>query len=317
MLPLIIGVFGAIVIESIAKSSAERHERAVKNFDEHFTQIPGDRRILVEDRRAPGVHTIRRYRPTFMPAPWELHAAIDDDGMEQFAVSCHGAFTEFRVTIRPVKKSKKRPIDVHSVFNEEEPSKAAPDPCYENRYRYFHPEEGTVGWFVVRIASACGKTWLFEHQSLHSELVRPRPALPAPSATTSKAPDSGADYAAYLAVLLARSKSRTEAQMAEAQRRTDLVAGELAKLKAEIPGMVNAARQHAISPEGVADRLSMIKRIAAVTQQALFEIESSIDIDEEMKEQMKTIVMLEGDRNLEQLRRAVEAELDAVKRSKA
>jgi hypothetical protein len=162
-------------------------------------------------------------------------------------------------------------------------------------------------WFIIKVKPFHGPSWLFEHRSLYNEAVRARPALSPPSA-----PKAGADDAASLA----KSVERTTAQMAETQQTADQIARELAKLKAELPAMIDAARRHAASPEGVAERLATVKKIAAVTQQALFEIEA-IDIDEALKKSMREIVMLEGDRNLELLRRAVEAELDAVKRGRS
>jgi len=314
MLPLILGALGAAALSSIAESSAENHKREVEDFDANFTPLPGDRRIVVEDRRVPGTPTIRRYRPALEPTPWELQVASDADGMEQFAFLFHPTFRKCQVTIRPV-RGRKRPIDVYQAFKEAWQWKVSPDPYYENRYRYFHPEEGMVGWFVISIKTMGKAWWMFEHQSLFSEIVRMRPAIPAPA---PKAPTEGADYAACLAVLLSRSSSEAAAkEVAEARAKADEVARELAALRAELPEMMEAARRYAASPEGVADRLAAITAIAAATRRALDEIDAAVDIDEAMKEQMRSIVSLEGDRNLELLRRAVEAELDAVKRGQS
>ena len=293
MLPLMI--LGGLFLAGMASSSEERR-RSREAFDEEFTSFAGDRLIAVDEYRKSGAPTIRRFRPTMDPLPWEIQVATTADGLEQFAVTIHPALTgKINVTIRP---SQQRPIHLRRAFDMAEGRDLAKDGYHANRYRYSHPDQGQIDWFVIQVSTWLrNEPWLFEDPSLYSEMIRARPALPEP-------PDVATGGEFTLVPLTDK--------VYQVDTKADRIAAELAALRAEIPELVKAQRHHEQSPRGVAEALEHIKKIAQIAKQGRAEVDAAEGLDEDEKDRLRDVVRCVTDRSITELERALQAQMEGI-----
>ena len=291
MVPLLI--LGGLVLAGMGSSSGRREDE--RDFDELFRPHSGDRLIAVDESRSAGGGIIRRFRTATDPVAWEIQVATTGDGLEQFAVTIHPQLTgQLWVSIRPARK---QPIHLQRAYDEARGRDLAKDGYHANRYRYSHPVEGMVDWFVIRV-TILGAPWLFECPSLYSEVVRARPALPAP-----QQPSNGVDGGRLSLVPLTDKVYQTS-------EKVDRVADELARLRTELPELIKTQRRYEENHDAVEDRLDQIIKSAAAAKRMKEKIDAVEGIDADQKEQLHETIALAFDQSIERFKRAIDIELN-------
>ena len=257
-------------------------------------------KIKVEDLRTPGQSIIRRYTPACKTPAWELHVAVSEEGIEYFSYTAHPFADK---TCLEVCATTKRPIYPESAWHATFSTKIGEDGYYDNRLRYLHNEQGLRDWFIVKVTGLYDekkitKTWLFEHESLYGEVLRSRPALPAPPA-----PPDISTVEKYVKTFDGRAH-------------VEKIAADVQALREELPTLVKAKYDYQGSSQALEDLLAEIEQAATAEQAAHAKIDALTGIGDDRKEDFKEIVRTEASKNQMKLQRAVEADLAKSRRGR-
>lgn len=333
MMPLIIGI-GALALLALSSDGTSTRRRLVREpeperlsdwtqwrllrrFEKRFVPLPGDQLIQVDEDFQPRQRRIRRYRPCLRPCPWELKCATTEDGVEQFSISFAGELAADPdlipyLTVRPIEQ---QPIDVRHAFKHDAGGDLTRDSYFANRRRYFHREQGPVGWFIIRVRTRFGVEWLFEHPSMFAEVIRARPALPRPAPPPPPAPPPTPrptapehDYAELLAALLDQgAQASAAAKKAEvASEKTDQVLASLDRLRTEI---LEANKPRRKSADGrskvVTEQLKNLKRVNADVKRSKAVIATLDAFDDEARRSIQDAIGQVADNAIEGLGNAL------------
>jgi hypothetical protein len=282
-------------------------KREQSAFEQLFQQRPGDRQLDIDDQHvAPNRYPVRRYRPSYEPAPWELYVTATEDEWEHFRLVVHPAARLVGCRIAA--------LGWHDVHNGRQRDLASAcrlgtqvsdDPCVKQGYRHSHKYGQTSELFIIKIEIRGHTTWIFDHDSIYyapisAALERRRLAL----TVQTPPPDEGRGVE-RLQKELEVMRSRTAEDAREMRSKTDQIKAQFDALRKELPELVKKERRKEQSPEAFAAKLAQLPQYLAAVKSVNDIISNSAGLDKDTKDELLDIADSARSSVLAQFKRSI------------